>query len=98
MPMRRRRGTGGMDGSRDGAIAIEVKRLTSVRGFSQRLEDDEPALAVRSRSARQRGCERQAQRRDLPPLLGAPALHVDAERLQQVVRRFVIAMLVANAG
>src|SRR6187431_65046 len=62
----------------------------------QRLEDDEPAVAVAARAAGERRRERQAERGDLPPLLGAASLHRNLERTQQVVGRRVIAVLVLD--
>src|SRR5262249_18541699 len=70
----------------------------SVRRFFQRLQQNEPALAVGSRSAGERHREREGQRRDLPVLLRAAGIHRDAERPEQVVGRFVIAVRVLDAG
>ena len=68
-----------------------------MRRLLQRLEHDEPAVAVVARPAGQRRGERQVERRDLPPLTGAAALDGDLMRTQQVVRRRMIAVLFLNA-
>src|SRR6266550_8290502 len=62
-----------------------------------RLEQDVPALAIGPRSAGKGHCHGEVQRGDLPPLLRAAGLHRDTERLQQVLRRLVIAVLVLDA-
>ena len=67
--------------------------MTSMRRFFQRFEDDVPALAVHARAAGERGRKGQVERRDFPPVLRAAQLQLQPERLQQVVRRVVFAML-----
>ena len=71
--------------------------VLSMRRFLQRLEEDEPAFAVAARAAGERRRERQIERGDLPPLPGAATLHRDLIRLQQVVGRRVLAVLVLDA-
>src|SRR5206468_10154832 len=56
-----------------------------------------PALAVGTRAAGERRRECEVQGRDLPALLRAPCVHRDSERLQQVLRRLVIAVRVLDA-
>src|ERR1700704_2559856 len=68
-----------------------------VRRLVERLEQDVPALAVGSRSAGEGHCHGEVQRGDLPPLLRPAGLHRNPERLQQVIRRLVIAVRVLSA-
>src|SRR5262245_19234340 len=73
------------------------RRIKSMRGLLERLEHDEPALAIHPRAARQRDRERQIQRRHLPAPLRAARLELDDMRLQQVLPRVVIAVFVLDA-
>ena len=69
----------------------------SVGSLVEGLEDDVPALAIGEGAAGKRHCQRDFERRDVPVLTGSPALHEHAIRLQQVVGRVVLAVLVLNA-
>src|SRR5207248_11122416 len=58
---------------------------------------EEPALAVSPRAAGEGRREREIERGNLPFLLRATELQRDAERLQQVLRRIVVAVDVLDA-
>src|SRR5262245_25713984 len=68
-----------------------------VRGFFETLKKDVPALAIGPRSAGQRDREAQVQRRNVPALLGPAGFECDAERLEQVLGRIVVAVGVLDA-
>src|SRR6185369_6830360 len=68
----------------------------SMGGLRKRFEKDEPALAIGARAAGQSRRERQAQRRNLPSLLGPTSVHDDAIRREQVVGGRVVAMLILH--
>ncbi len=67
-----------------------------MRRLAERLEEDEPAFAVGTRAAGQGHGKDKIERRNFPPLLGAAGLHRDSMRLQQVLRRSVLAVLVVD--
>ena len=67
-----------------------------MRRLLERLEHDEPALAIHSRAAGERDRECQVERRDLPPTLSSPAIELDDVRFEQVVGGIVIAMLLLD--
>src|SRR5437763_8068680 len=74
----------------------EWKTATLVGRLFERLEKNEPALAVGARAAGKGDGECEIERRDLPALLGATRVHRDGVRLQQIVRRGVVAVLVLH--
>src|SRR5437773_1525936 len=81
-----------------GVLRACYRRVKSMRCLFERLEVDEPALAVGPRAAGERHREHDAERGNLPAVLGAGALELDDERLQEVLGRIVIAVVVLDAA
>src|SRR5262245_65234200 len=73
------------------------KPVTRSGRLFQRLEHDEPALAVGARAAAKRDGEREVQGWHFPVLRRACALQEDAVRREQVVGRIVLAVIVLDA-
>src|SRR2546430_2193322 len=79
--------------------AVRATRTATplVRRLLHRAQNDEPALAVGTRSARQRRREHHVERRNLPALFRPTGVERHPVRLQQVFRRIVVAVRVLHA-
>jgi hypothetical protein len=65
--------------------------------FLQRFEDNEPVFTIGSRTAGQRDRQRNAERWNFPPLARAARLHRNARRIEQVVPRRVLPVIVLDS-
>src|SRR5215471_2674405 len=79
------------------AEASVSRSARSVRRLLERLEDDEPALAVHARAPGQCDREGEIQRWNLPAMAGPAGLERHEKGLQQVLWRGVVAMVVLDA-
>jgi hypothetical protein len=75
----------------------EPRKWELVGRFLQRFEDNEPAFTIASRTAGQRDRQCNAERWNFPPLARAPRLHGNARRIEQVVRRRVLPVIVLDS-